>query len=76
MLTPGDWCGPGHALHAVARPSDFLLSHLALFAKEDEAHADIWAACMEATLQAGFSLLSFPVTTLPVIHCKERCSRI
>ncbi len=53
VLTPGDWCGPGHALHAVARPSDFLLSHLALFAAEDEAHASTWTACLEATLQVS-----------------------
>lgn len=42
---------PGHELRAVARPSDFMLTHLALFAVEDEDNVKTWAACFDATLQ-------------------------
>ena len=51
MLTLGDWCVPGHELRAVARPSDFMLTHLALFGAEDKDNAATWAACFDATLQ-------------------------
>lgn len=51
MLTLGDWCVPGHELRAVARPSDFMLTHLALFGAEDEDNVATWAACFDATLE-------------------------
>ena len=54
VMTLGDWCVEGHKLRAVARSSDFLPSHLALFAEEDTAHAATWTACLDATLQVGF----------------------
>lgn len=52
LLTLGDWCVDGHALHDAARPSDFMLSHLLLFSQRDKERAATWAACLEATIQA------------------------
>jgi hypothetical protein len=55
VLTLGDWCVPGHELRAVARPSDFMLTHLALFGAEDEDNVATWAACFDATLEVTFN---------------------
>ena len=51
VLTLGDWCVPGHKLHGIARPSDFMLTHLSMFAAEDRDNVATWAACFDATLQ-------------------------
>lgn len=56
VLTLGDWCVPGHELRAVARPSDFMLTHLALFAAEDEDNVKTWGACFDATLEVSWAL--------------------
>ncbi|KAK9823839.1 hypothetical protein WJX72_005859 [[Myrmecia] bisecta] len=64
VLTVGDWCQPVVPQHAISRHSDYMLTHLALFAQEDTANRQNWTAVFDATRAALVQLSSLHTTGL------------
>ena len=51
VSTPGDFATPKSRFYAISRPSDYMLTHLKLFAEEDADRGTQWAAVLEATVK-------------------------
>ena len=51
LSTPGDFAQPGTKFYTVSRPSDYMLTHFARFAKEDTARSAQWHVVLETSLK-------------------------
>ena len=51
LSTPGDFAVPGSKYYSVSRPSDYMLTHIARFAKEDTARGLEWRLVLESSLR-------------------------